>query len=271
MLKNAGDIRSLVFIFLNMILLYTAVSTTISWMSVILVVALVFVCYLSLNINHNLLHVPMFHSPALNVLLNSILSICTGIPVTVIYYPHIVNHHPNACNEKDWTGAHLVTGKSGLDRIFSYIFKANFSILKHRPKSFFEGLNSQRQVSLVVETVSLITFSVSVLYFYPERFFIHCLVPWILSQNALVFMNFLLHDGCEYNSETRHSRSFNSTSVNFFLLNGGYHMAHHLKPTMHWSELAAYHRDYIDPKEDDKDLTQSSLFKHVIQFYFKKK
>lgn len=271
MLKNKNDIRSLLFIALNVVLIYWGITTDVSWISIVLVTALVFSCYLSLNINHNLLHVSMFHSPVLNTAINAILSVCTGIPVSVIYYPHVVNHHPNSCNDLDWTGAHLVTGKTGVNRIFSYVFKANFSILKHRPKSFFEGMNTQRKVSLVVETISLVTFGLFFLYYHPARFLVHCWIPWFLSQNALVFMNFLLHDGCEYNSDSRHSRNFNTSLLNYFLLNGGYHTAHHLKPTLHWSQLKKFHQENLVSLEANKDLVHASLLKHVLHFYFSKK
>jgi beta-carotene hydroxylase len=36
--------------------------------------------------------------------------------------------------------------------------------------------------------------------------------------------------------------------ANFFLLNSGYHTAHHIRPAMHWSKLPNFHDQEIAPR-----------------------
>lgn len=269
MLGNRQDLLSLLFITINICLLIIGLNVSVGLFSIVLIPILLFSCYISLNINHNQLHVGMFQSRYLNTLLNMILSLCAGVPVTAIYLPHIVNHHPNVCNEKDWAGAHLVKNKTGLARVIFYTLKANFSILKQRPRSLFTGLSFERKISLALEIGGLLTYIIIALRHGPGQFFLHNFFPWILGQNLLIFMNFFLHDGCDYNSELNHSKNFTSKFTNFFLFNGGYHLAHHLRPTLHWSELPKYHDTHL-AQQSIEHHEYKSIFKHFFDIYLKK-
>ncbi len=74
------------------------------------------------------------------------------------------------------------------------------------------------------------------------------ILPWMTSQLVLVGVNLLQHQDCESASEYDHSRNLTGKTINFFLLNNGYHTAHHLRPAMHWSELPEFHRSEIEPR-----------------------
>ncbi|MBL7554296.1 MAG: fatty acid desaturase [Bdellovibrionaceae bacterium] len=266
-LSDRRDLRSLFFIAFHFCLLIWGLLVLPGWSTVLLIPGLIFTTYICFNINHNLMHLGMFESTNANIFLNMVLSIATGMPVTTIYVPHLINHHPNPNNEKDWMGAHVVGNRTGLWRIFYYTFNAQIAQMKLRPRSFFTGLPSERSKSLICETISLFVFTIVGLLWNPFSFVVHVMLAWILSSNILVFINFFLHDGCDANSEHHHSKTFTSKVLNFFLLNGGYHMAHHERPRMHWADLPSYHARFVRPKAGVQN-EHPSMLRHFIKLYF---
>lgn len=266
-LSDRRDLRSLFFIVVHVCLLICGMMTKPGWQTVFLIPSLIFTTYICLNINHNQMHLGMFESATDNIILNVALSIATGVPVTTIYVPHLINHHPNPNNEKDWMGAHVVGNRTGLWRILYYTFKAQVVQMKLRPRSFFAGLPDERRVSLVGEILGLSVFTLGGLLWNPVGFVVHAMLPWMLSSNILVFINFFLHDGCDPNSENRHSKTFTSRILNFFLLNGGYHMAHHERPRMHWADLPNYHARFVR-LQSGVQHEHSSMVRHFIKLYF---
>ncbi len=270
MIRFKQDYASLVIVLLNLSFLLTGFITPIGLGSLAIIPFLGLFCYLSLNINHNQLHLGIFISKVGNLITNILLSLTTGLPVSLLYLPHLVNHHPNSCNEKDWTGAHLVAGHKGLKRIILYIIRANVSLLKNRPKSIFAHLPPERKISLLFEMASLLLLSIGLLFSDYMQFLVHILAPWIIGQNILLFMNFFLHDDCDYNSERNHSHSFNSPIANRILFNGGYHLAHHLNPNLHWSKLPMYHQESLGLVSDNL-LNSKSMTRHFINLYLQKK
>ena len=73
-------------------------------------------------------------------------------------------------------------------------------------------------------------------------------MPWLAAQIMLVGVNLLQHQDCDTNSEFDHSRNVTGRVINFLLLNNGYHTAHHLRPSMHWSLLPDFHRRHVVPR-----------------------
>ena len=269
MLRFKQDFASLAIVLLNFSILLACFTIPLGLGSLAVIPLLGMFCYISLNINHNHLHLGIFNSDRNNLIANILISITTGLPVSLLYLPHLVNHHPNTCNDRDWTGAHLVKGHHGLKRILVYIFKANFSLLKNRPRSIFAGLPADRKTSLLFEITFLIAFSIILLFLNYLQFILHILLPWLVGQNILLFMNFFLHDGCDYGSENNHSHSFTSAIANRILFNGGYHLAHHLNPSLHWSKLPFYHQEKCGGALGD-DKTRSMIV-HFVNHYFRSK
>ncbi|WP_168196458.1 fatty acid desaturase [Bdellovibrio sp. NC01] len=248
-------------------LLYEGLVTPVGWWSLALIPASCLFFYICFTINHNQLHLGMFRATPLNIAANILLSLCTGVPVTMIYLPHVQNHHPNPCNGKDWAGAHLVDGHQGLWRALIYIAKAQIAPMKMRPRSLFAGLNTYRKSSLCLEALALGIYIAYALYAHPVSFLLHNLLPWFLSMNALILMNFALHDGCDYDSKLDHSLTFTTKIGNYFLLNNGYHLAHHEQPKMHWSKLPHYHNETVKPRART-EFEKVSILKHLRLMYF---
>lgn len=262
-----SDLKSLLFIFLNLFILILTKKVPLGFSSVLIIGFTSFFMFITFQINHNLMHLYIFKNDFLNVFINCLLTICTGFPVTLLYLPHIINHHPNSCNQQDWAGAHLVDGQRGIVRIFKYIFLANIMITTKRPTNPFSSLPKQRQFSLALEFVCLILYIIFYFSTSPSQLFFHYLVPSFLAMNALVFMNFFIHDDCDYNSIQHNSKTFTGKLGNFFLFNSGYHQAHHLQPKRHWSELPLYWQQEVNFQGKSK-FEYPSMIKHFIATYF---
>ncbi len=267
MLRYREDFRSLVFIGISLLLLGLDLSKPVGWISFLLVPLSCVFFYICFTINHNQLHLGIFKTHWANVVLNVLLSLCTGVPVTMIYLPHVQNHHPNPCTKNDWAGAHLVEGYQGIWRAIVYVFRAQIAPIKLRPRSPFSGLSKYRKVSLCLEVLALGTFFLYELIVHPSSFLLHVLLPWFISLNILILINFALHDGCEYDSENNHSLTFTTKIGNYFLLNNGYHLAHHEKPGMHWSQLPEFYNTSVKPNACP-EYEKNSILKHLRLMYF---
>ena len=266
MLRYREDLRSLVFIGISLVLLTLDFTKPIGWISFLLVPLSCVFFYICFTINHNQLHLGIFKTNWANILTNILLSLCTGVPVTMIYLPHVQNHHPNPCTKNDWSGAHLAEGYQGIWRAIVYVFRAQIAPMKLRPRSPFSGLTSYRKISFLLESLALGTFFLYGLIAHPGSFFLHVVLPWFISVNILVLVNFALHDGCDYESEKNHFYTFTSKIGNYFLLNNGYHLAHHEKPGMHWSLLPEFYNNSIKPT-CCIDHEKVSILKHLRLMY----
>src|SRR5687768_5889251 len=92
-------------------------------------------------------------------------------------------------------------------------------------------------------------------------------IPWLFSQWCIVTINLFQHQDCEEDSVFNHSRNITSRFSNWFLLNNGFHTAHHLKPNLHWSLLPEFHRQYVEPKMRS-DLNERFLVVAAWRRYF---
>lgn len=265
-MRYKSDIRTLITVLITTFLLAANFYFPINLISWIWIFPVSFLMFINLQINHNVMHVPIFKNEFLNICFNILISLNTAFPVTLLLYPHIVNHHPNSCNEKDWAGYLLVKNDTGLKRVFKYVILANLSTTMKRPVNIFQGLNLSRKISLSLEALTVIFIFTFGLKFHAADFLLFYFIPSVLAMNTLVFMNFYLHDGCNYNSENFNSKTFTGPWKSFLLFNNGYHQAHHINPKMHWSELPDFwHNKLHFP---DKERYQfNSFFKHFKHIY----
>src|SRR5262249_49557415 len=76
----------------------------------------------------------------------------------------------------------------------------------------------------------------------------YCAGPWLFAQWVLVTINLLQHQDCDFHSQFNHSRNLTGRFLNWLLLNNGYHTAHHLFPSAHWSVLPFIHERVVKPR-----------------------
>jgi len=78
-------------------------------------------------------------------------------------------------------------------------------------------------------------------------------IPQLWAKWAITTVNLLQHDGCEMTStdgagKYNSARNFGGSFLNWWALNNGYHMVHHMYPAMHWSILKDKHDELVKPK-----------------------
>ncbi|MES2963320.1 MAG: fatty acid desaturase [Bdellovibrionota bacterium] len=213
----------------------------------ILNLSLAFICTL---VTHNQIHCPTFASPWMNRALELALTIARGSTVTGMIVPHSLNHHPHNGSSEDWIRVDLAGEGPYLVRLCRYTWVALKSVAREKSRSNAPRLTATQRRHLLQEKAVLYGVIAAFLAWNPMLALTVVGLPWIFAMLTLLGTTILQHEGCDPLSFYDHSRNFESSIMNWFFLNNGYHTAHHLFPEMHWSELPAVHAkiaSQIDP------------------------
>lgn len=193
------------------------------------------------------MHLPVFRSGFWNSIYQIALSFAIGQPPTGIITAHNIRHHKHAESYLDFVRTSLVGFRSNALNIVLIPFIAIATMYREkksdltdwkakRPRLFRQALIERCVFYAAVVALLIADWRATLLFLF---------LPWISAQVVLVGMNLLQHQDCESGSEYDHSRNLIGKPSNFFLLNSGYHTAHHLRPAMHWSKLPDYHKREI--------------------------
>lgn len=210
---------------------------------------MLFFCFASCvvwSIKHNHIHLPIFAHKILNRITDFGIMIHSGTGVTNTWIIHVVNHHPNNNNEKDWTSISKGPGfKNKLLDLITYPFWI-VALLVRKRSVYKSQLSNQRiKKRMLFESIIMISFMIAGFWIHPINFLLFFLIPALFSQWFLIASNYLQHDGCDVNSAFDHSNNISGRLYNLLLFNVGYHTAHHEKPGMHWSGLKKYHNKHL--------------------------
>lgn len=226
-----------------------------------MIVPLAMCCFICCIITHNHMHHPTFRGRLWNSWFQLMLMFGIGQPPTGIITAHNERHHGHPDGADDFVRTNLVGFRWNAVNMIAFPFVSIATMFrekpgdlrrwrKARPRLFRQAL-LERVVFWIVVTAALIADWKSTL--------LHLGVPWISAQLMLIGVNLLQHQDCDMESEYDHSRNVTGRIANWFLLNNGYHTAHHLRPSMHWSRLPCFHqkqvRPNIDPDLDHKTFT----------------
>jgi fatty acid desaturase len=199
---------------------------------------------------HNHVHSPTFRGPRWNSGFELWLSLLTAHPTSGIITSHNVLHHGNNNTEQDFVRCSLVRYRHNVLNLVTFFFVSVAEMYRNKPSDLDEWRNScpclYRQA--VIERILTYSF-LGLLVFVDWRSTLrYCAGPWLFAQWVLVTINLLQHQDCDFDSEVDHSRNLSGTIVNWLLLNNGYHSAHHLFPSAHWSLLPVIHKRVVAPR-----------------------
>jgi fatty acid desaturase len=90
------------------------------------------------------------------------------------------------------------------------------------------------------------------------------LIPHQYAAWGIVGTNYFQHDGCDETHPYNHSRNFTGKRLNWLLFNNGFHGAHHLKPSLHWSLLPKFHEEKLVPYLHPS-LNRNSLLAYLFE------
>lgn len=249
-LRYRADLRTLGFMALTLILLGGAWSGLLrhpaavatSWL-------MAFVCCI---IAHNHMHQPIFYGRSWNRVFQLFLMFGSGQPPTGIITAHNERHHVHPDSEQDFVRTSLVGSRWNALNLLVFPFLSIAAMIREKPDDLrrwkFSRPRLYRQ-AVLERSVFYATLVLLVLLDWRSTV-LFLIAPWLGAQLCLVGVNLLQHQDCDTTSEFDHSRNVTGRITNWILLNNGYHTAHHLRPSLHWSCLPDYHRKHVAPRID---------------------
>lgn len=247
-LRHRADLRTLGFVSLELVLLAGVwsgllrhpVAVVASWL-------FAFVCCI---VAHNHMHRPLFRSHGWNGILQLLLMFGSGQPPTGIITAHNERHHGHPDSELDFVRTGLVRSRWNIVNLLVFPFLSVAAMIREKPDDLQRWKSARPRLyrQAVLERSVFYGTMILLLVLDWRATLLFLVLPWIGAQFMLVGVNLLQHQDCDTASEYDHSRNVTGALVNWFLLNNGYHTAHHLRPSMHWSLLPGFHRRHVVPR-----------------------
>jgi fatty acid desaturase len=247
-LRHAADLRAIGFLTLQtliMIGLFTGIYRNLwawyaaAWLTVI-----------AANVKHNHMHRRMFKSGAANLVMDHWLGFMTGTTSTSIITEHNLRHHGHSNDENDFVRCQLVGFRSQVLNVICFFPRAEWELYFKKPLDFRLWWRTNRRLFWrgLAEQVTLAGFFTTLMVLNWKITLLCVVLPWIHGQWWLITFNLFQHQELEQEDPWQNSRNITGRLFNFFFFNIGYHTGHHLKPTLHWSELPAFHDREIAPR-----------------------
>lgn len=289
-LKNAADIRTLVFLFYyfaSLVLLWRwndVVPANLSgckWIDIsiywIVWYTNIYFSFLGSVMTHNTMHTALFSKPWANKIVQLLLTLTYGHPVSSYVPGHNLSHHKYTQSKRDVMSSYLVRGKCHAWNFIRFQPSVSLSVLqsdfryimyqKERGNWMFVS-QAMRELAFLIVTQAALLYNGGF-----SKWFVLFYVPHFFAQYTIVTLSFIQHDGCEVfdrNSPTidwNTSRNFTNGFLNFFCLNNGFHTVHHLVPTMHWSYCKVVHEALVEGRTHER-LIWPSMANFVWTNYF---
>ena len=196
---------------------------------------------------HLHVHRPFSTKAWLNLLLDLSMGLTTGMMASNWRIQHRYGHHRGIDEpygpRRDWEIARYsalgaISSMRSIWPTFWYPLAESFR------KGIFDDVRSPVHYRWAFVEQCLLVLFVLALFAVKPWLVLTFLLPWY----ALIYfisryVDYLNHYGCDEHSSSPYERANNSLNrvFNRFCNNFGYHTAHHLKPTAHWTELPEIH------------------------------
>jgi len=202
-------------------------------------------------ITHNAMHARVFVQRAHEQVLRLVLSVAYGHPVSTFIPGHNLSHHRHTQSRKDPMRTSKVRYRWHVLNVLLF----QLAVTRDVFRMDMRFLNMQRRgsahdracfVRTCLEWCVVVMSNLGLGLLDWRRFLLYVYIPHIAAQWGIVTMNMLQHDGCDAHTPPaavgfNTSRNFTGGLLNFLTFNNGFHTAHHLHPSMHWSLLPASH------------------------------
>lgn len=195
-------------------------------------------------VKHNAIHRPVLVAASANRILAVVLSVLTGTSSTWTAIVHCEIHHRHNNGPGDWTGVERAPSfRWRALRVAIYPFVIAGRLWTERRQHLADKPAVARRVMAETAIVALVVMGALVVSLRATLWYV--VVPIAFGQWFLIAMNYLQHAEGIVGTELEHTVNDTGRVFNFFLLNLGYHAAHHRHPGHHWSELPALHRRHV--------------------------
>jgi fatty acid desaturase len=122
---------------------------------------------------------------------------------------------------------------------------------------------------LLIGELAWITVAGTVFYFAPKVSLIIFIVPIVVTRFSLMAGNWAQHafvDPERWDNDYATVTTFINSVYNKRCFNDGYHLAHHIKPGCHWSEMPLLFESHIDRMKEEQSLVFRKIDYFVIWF-----
>jgi len=200
-------------------------------------------------VKHNHVHCSTFTRRRWNAVFGVLLSLLTGHPTTAIITAHNVRHHGHNQSTLDWVRCSVVGFRWNWMNLLAFPFVAVARMRRERASDLRVWRRARPALYRQAVAERVVLYGVMApLFALDWKATLVCLVgPWLFGQWGIVTINLLQHQGCDPATPWNHSRNVTGRVVNWLLLNNGFHTAHHVWPSVHWSLLPEVHRTSVVP------------------------
>jgi beta-carotene hydroxylase len=221
--------------------------------SVILTFVIIFLCGTTAAFQHHHGHCAVFKNKRINEILDSIMSLQSGITPYAWVLHHNIGHHGNYMNQYPQKGEEIIDASNWSREDGSVMTRWEYvwfnrtrmhprcTEVGNKAKKIFNKYVIFRRVHFVVLALLLILGTTVGGW---QGFIFSCVVFLLIPQMMVAFVfetTYDHHSGLFTDNKYEASRNILGSFYNLFRLNLGFHTAHHIKPGLHWSDLPQYH------------------------------
>ena len=157
-------------------------------------------------------------------------------------------HHPENNLDTDLSST-LPYKRDQFTHFLHYWARFFWFWMLHLPRYFKIRNRNKLYVSLLVGEISW--FCLVAVSFWVDwaATLVVLVIPWLIIRWFMMCGNFAQHafvDVDDANNPYRNSNCLTNTVYNHKCYNDGYHIVHHVKPTLHYTEMAQWYDDHID-------------------------
>jgi beta-carotene hydroxylase len=197
---------------------------------------------------HNHVHTPIFRAHWLNVCTELLLQQVTGFPGFGWKYHHLMSHHQFPWTERDYSSPYRFDSASHPASPVTL----RYYRLTYLPVFWCESvlcvLQRAKRAELIQFIAAVAVFAgghlALIAAYNPWTWLITTFAAYAWCGRALGMSNYFQHWACivpDDPSAPFDAWTFTDVRYNRFSFNQGYHMLHHVHPSLHWSDLPEAH------------------------------
>ena len=223
---------------------------------------------------HLHIHNPFTRSTITNRIIDLSLASVTAMTASNWRIQHLLGHHRGIDilfnGSKDWE----IENYSPI-RALSYCFRSmGYAFWRPLSQSFYKGalLREKRPIDFrwaFAEHCLLILFFVLLTFLNYKLALFYVLPLYFLTYFITRYVDYLNHYGCDEQSDNKFAHANNTLNpfFNRFTHNFGFHTAHHLRPSAHWTTLPEIHEQIEDhiPANQKKQVSWSWM---LLPYHF---
>ncbi len=273
MLKYKADIRTLCY------MVVTTATLIIQWslpsFNIFLFLLSLYLAVATAVIAHNHNHVSIWKAKWLNVLTDYWLTLFYGFPAFGWIPTHNKNHHKLNNKDGDYTITYRYSEKNNLITLLSYPTISSY--FQQTPIYAYLGelrrTNKTDFFLYLMQYVVLAAYVIGLLLIDWQKALLFVVVPQQFALYMIMIFNYVQHVHADEESEYSHSRNFLGWT-NQMLFNNGYHTIHHIRASIHWSELPEAHKKIehlIDPSLNESGFWSYMFRNYILGLFAKSK